>query len=93
MVKFKLKRAGTFTAENVQWNINAITQAWKEGRINMFKEDCKHFKKEDITGWHGDVFDHPEYKCTCDGEPIFKCPFDCPKVHAEQLKSKLVSRG
>lgn len=28
-------------------------------------DDCKYIKSEDITPWHGDVFDHPKYKNTC----------------------------
>ena len=24
--------------------------------------ECKYLKIEDITPWHGDVFDHPSYK-------------------------------
>ena len=33
-------------------------------------EECEHFLQEDVTPWHGDVFDHPSYKtyCTKDGE-------------------------
>lgn len=26
---------------------------------------CKYFKVEDVTSWHGDVFDHPDYKYYC----------------------------
>ena len=29
-------------------------------------DDCKHLQTEDITPWHGDVFDHPDYKYTCE---------------------------
>lgn len=34
---------------------------------------CKHLKKEDITTWHGDVFDHPSYRyiCTLTGNEVF----------------------
>lgn len=37
-------------------------------------KDCEFLKKEDITGWHGDVFDHPSYKTTCelDGKEIIR---------------------
>lgn len=27
--------------------------------------DCINLKTEDITPWHSDVFDHPDYKHTC----------------------------
>ena len=27
--------------------------------------DCKNLNVEDITPWHGDVFDHPDYEYTC----------------------------
>ena len=28
-------------------------------------DDCKHLNIEDITQWHGDVFDHPSYEYRC----------------------------
>ena len=28
--------------------------------------DCKYLKTEDVTPWHGDVFDHPDYKYICE---------------------------
>lgn len=36
----------------------------------MCYEDCKYYSQEDVTPWHGDVFDHPEYKffCTKNGQ-------------------------
>lgn len=27
--------------------------------------ECKYFSYEDITPWHGDVFDHPDYEYYC----------------------------
>ena len=27
--------------------------------------ECKYLKIEDVTPWHGDVFDHPSYKYYC----------------------------
>jgi hypothetical protein len=27
--------------------------------------ECKYLKIEDVTFWHGDVFDHPSYKYYC----------------------------
>ena len=37
--------------------------------------DCKNLIIEDITPWHGDVFDHPDYKYTCKltGEEVIAC--------------------
>ena len=32
---------------------------------NMEYENCKYYTVEDTTPWHGDVFDHPEYKYFC----------------------------
>lgn len=29
------------------------------------EEVCKYLNTEDVTPWQGDVFDHPEYKNTC----------------------------
>ena len=36
----------------------------------MDYEDCEYYLQKDVTPWHGDVFDHPEYKffCTKSGE-------------------------
>ena len=36
----------------------------------MEYENCKYYIVEDTTPWHGDVFDHPEYKyfCSKDGK-------------------------
>lgn len=36
----------------------------------MYYEKCEHCLQKDATSWHGDVFDHPEYKffCTKNGE-------------------------
>ena len=31
----------------------------------MDYESCEYYLKEDVTPWHRDVFDHPEYKCFC----------------------------
>ena len=28
--------------------------------------DCKFLVIEDVTSYHGDVFDHPNYKYTCE---------------------------
>ena len=28
-------------------------------------DDCKNLITEDVTPWHGDVFDHPDYKDIC----------------------------
>ena len=29
------------------------------------KERCPYFSVEDTTPWHGDIFDHPDYKYFC----------------------------
>ena len=29
-------------------------------------KDCKYLRIEDITPWHGDVFDHPSYDYYCE---------------------------
>ena len=31
----------------------------------MDYENCEYYLQKDVTPWHGDVFDHPEYKCFC----------------------------
>lgn len=51
---------------------------------NNLKEDCDFLKKEDITGWHGDVFDHPSYKITCelDGKEII------PVIHCKRCRKR-----
>ena len=38
-------------------------------------DNCKNLIKEDITSWHGDVFDHPIYNNTCGltGRKVITC--------------------
>ena len=31
----------------------------------MDYENCEYYLYKDVTPWHGDVFDHPEYKSFC----------------------------
>ena len=49
-----------------------------------YEDDCGFLKKEDITGWHGDVFDHPSYKTTCelDGKEII------PMIHCKKCRKR-----
>lgn len=37
--------------------------------------DCKFLKVEDVTPWHSDVFDHPDYEYTCKktGKKLIPC--------------------
>lgn len=40
--------------------------------------DCEYREAIDVTPWHGDVFDHPDYKyiCTLSGKeviPFIQC--------------------
>lgn len=35
-------------------------------------EDCKYLITKDVTPWHGDVFDHPDYKYFCGKEEVLK---------------------
>ena len=48
--------------------------------------DCEHREAIDITPWHGDVFDHPEYKYVCqlfgsEVIPFLHCrPGRCPHL-------------
>lgn len=47
-------------------------------------DDCKYLKIEDITSWHGDVFDHPNYKCICE-----KCKREIiPFLHCNKNRCK-----
>lgn len=43
--------------------------------------ECKYFKAEDVTSWHGDVFDHPDYKYYCTRQDKIKeiFPWTCSK--------------
>ena len=43
----------------------------------MEYENCKYYTVEDTTPWHGDVFDHPDYKyfCSKDGKMKEIIPF------------------
>ena len=44
--------------------------------------DCEHLESKDITPWHGDVFDHPDYEYTCklSGKSVF------PPIHCKQSR-------
>jgi hypothetical protein len=46
--------------------------------------DCKFLVIEDTTPYHGDVFDHPDYKYTCE-----KCKQEViPFLHCNEQKCK-----
>ena len=38
-------------------------------------DDCKHLKIKDITYWHSDIFDHPDYEyiCKITGKKVIAC--------------------
>lgn len=38
-------------------------------------EDCNNLIIEDITPWHSDIFDHPDYKyvCSITGKEVVPC--------------------
>lgn len=46
--------------------------------------DCKNLIAEDITSWHSDIFDHPDYKYTCKlkGRKVIPC------IHCKNKKCK-----
>ena len=46
--------------------------------------DCLFLVIEDITSYHGDVFDHPEYKYTCKKYSQEVIPF----IHCKEEKCK-----
>ena len=46
-----------------KWN-NDLTRK----DIKKYMMDCKFLLIEDVTSYHGDVFDHPDYKYTCENE-------------------------
>ena len=47
-------------------------------------DDCKYLKTEDITDWHTDVYDHPNYKYTCE-----KCGREViPFLHCNDKRCK-----
>lgn len=49
-----------------------------------YMEDCVHLKTEDITPWHGDIFDHPDYKYMCN-----KCGREViPHIHCNRKRCK-----
>lgn len=46
--------------------------------------DCKFLAIEDVTSYHGDVFDHPDYEYTCE-----KCRQEViPFLHCNEEKCK-----
>lgn len=47
-------------------------------------DDCKYLKTEDITPWHNDVYNHPDYKHTCK-----KCGKEViPFLHCNEKRCK-----
>lgn len=56
--------------------------------------DCKKLKAEDITSWHGDVFDHPEYKyiCTASGREVIPC-IHCNGKRCRNYDNKTETQG
>ena len=51
--------------------------------------DCENLKKEGVTPWHGDVFDHPCYKyiCKLSGKEVltyFRCNESCKEYKPMQ---------
>lgn len=50
--------------------------------------DCKFLVIEDTTSYHGDVFDHPDYKYTCE-----KCKREIiPFLHCNEEKCKITQK-
>lgn len=45
----------------LEWNDDLVRKDIKKYMI-----DCKFLVIEDATSYHGDVFDHPNYKYTCE---------------------------
>ena len=33
--------------------------------LEIIREKCPYYSYEDVTPWHGDVFDHPNYQTFC----------------------------
>lgn len=46
--------------------------------------NCKHLKIEDKTPWHGDIFDHPRYKYTCQNKNKSVIPY----IHCNSERCK-----
>ena len=46
--------------------------------------NCKNLISKDVTTWHEDVFDHPDYKYTCSltGKAVITC------IHCNKDKCK-----
>ena len=56
----------------------------KEMEENNNMDDCKYLKTKDVTGWHNDVYDHPDYKHTCE-----KCGREViPFLHCNEKRCK-----
>lgn len=64
------------------WSKNNNKRQLNLGFKVVVMEDCKYLKTEDVTPWHGDVFDHPDYKHTCEkiGREII------PFIHCKRCK-------
>ena len=53
--------------------------------------DCKNLRTEDVTPWHSDVFDHPDYKYTCklSGKEVIPC-LRCNHARCKDYEPPLV---
>lgn len=56
---------------------------------------CIYFSAEDVTPWHGDVFDHPEYKYYCNRTNKIKeiFPWTCSKCPYYKDKEEVRLNG
>lgn len=51
--------------------------------------DCKYLQTKDVTTWHGDVFDHPDYEYICEKCNKEVIPFiHCNKKRCENYAQK-----
>ena len=63
----------------LEWNDDLVRKD-----IKKYMMDCKFLVIEDTTSYHGDVFDHPDYKYTCE-----KCKREIiPFLHCNEEKCK-----
>lgn len=50
--------------------------------------ECKYHKIEDVTSWHGDIFDHPDYKYYCTRQDKTKEIFSWTCLYCPFYKEK-----
>ena len=54
----------------------------------MDELQCKYCVVEDVTPWHGDVYDHPDHKFVCSATGKEILPYHCCSKNCKKYEQK-----